>query len=86
MATLNQVINARAAAWLSGCAFLPLSRINRSCWEGSCEEIFRAMEGDDSHEVDVIAGVRVIYRRGYTAPHFVQVGGAFLCPFWGRGR
>lgn len=84
MATLNQIINARHAAQATGAAFFNLVEINRSCWEGSCEEIFRALEGDDSHEVDVIAGVRVVYRRGYTAPHFVQVGHSFLCPFWGR--
>ena len=86
MANLNQIINARAAAWLSGCAFLHLSRINRTCWEGSCAEIFSALEGDDSHAVArTIDGVRVIYRTGYVAPHFVQVGRRFLCPFWSRG-
>ena len=84
MANLNQIINARAAAWLSGCAFLDLSRINRSCWEGSCAEIFSALEGDDSHVVEKVDDVRVVYRRGYTAPHFIQIGHKFLCPFWGR--
>ena len=86
MATLHQIINAREAALLSGCAFLELGRINRTCWEGSCEEIFSALEGDDSHSVYRASdGVRVIYREGYTAPHFVQVGHRFLCPFWSRG-
>ena len=86
MATLDQVINARAATRLSGCAFLELSRINRTCWEGSCAEIFSALEGDDEHVVYRASdGVRVIYREGYTAPHFVQVGHRFLCLFWSRG-
>ena len=86
MATLNQIINARAAAWRSGCAFLHLCRINRSCWEGSCAEIFSALEGDDDHVVYRASdGARVIYREGYIAPHFVQVGHTFLCPFWSRG-
>ena len=86
MSTLNQIINARAAAWTSGCAFLHLSRINRTCWEGSCEEIFSALEGDNEHVVYRASdGVRVIYRTGYVAPHFVQVGHSFLCPFWSRG-
>ena len=86
MATLNQIINAREAALLSGCAFLNLSRINRTCWEGSCEEIFSALEGDDEHIVYRASdGVRVIYRAGFVAPHFVQVGHRFLCPFWSHG-
>ena len=86
MATLNQIINAREAALLSGCAFLELSRINRTCWEGSCEEFFSALEGDDEHIVcRARDGVRVIYREGYIAPHFVQAGNSFLCPFWSRG-
>lgn len=86
MATLNQIINAREAALLSGCAFLNLSRINRTCWEGSCEEIFSALEGDDEHIVYRASdGVRVIYRAGDVAPHFVQAGHKFLCPFWSRG-
>lgn len=84
MATLHQIINARAAAWASGCAFLDLNRINGSCWEGSCAEIFSALEGDDSHVIEKVGDVRVVYRRGYTAPHFIQIGHAFLCPFWGR--
>ena len=86
MATLNQIINARAAAWFSGCAFLHLSRINRTCWEGSCAEIFSALEGDDAHVVYRASdGARVIYRAGAVAPHFVQAGHTFLCPFWSRG-
>ena len=86
MATLDQVINARAATRLSGCAFLELSRINRTCWEGSCAEIFSALEGDDSHSVArTIDGVRVIYRDGAIAPQFVQVGNKFICPYWSRG-
>ena len=86
MSTLNQIINAREAALLSGCAFLNLSRINRSCWEGSCAEIFSALDGDDAHVVYRASdGVRVIYRAGALFPHFVQAGHSFLCPFWSRG-
>lgn len=85
MVTLNQIINAREAAHRSGSAFLDLSRINRSCWNGSCAEIFSALEGDDSHVIEKVDDVRVIYRAGYTAPHFIQTGHVFVCPFWGRG-
>lgn len=55
----------------------------RKSWVGMCEEILVALEGDEDHICEVIDGRRVIWRRGYIHPHFIEVeSSAFCCPYW----
>ena len=55
----------------------------RKAWVGMCEEVLTALEGDEDHICEIIDGRRVIWRRGYTYPHFIEVeSSAFCCPFW----
>lgn len=82
MLTLNQIISARGAAEKSGACFVNLAYYNRRCWHGTCEEVFEALEGDCSHDVETHDGIRIIYRKGDAAPRFVQCGVGFINPFW----
>ena len=75
--SLNEVINLRG----TGLIYEP--SVLRNSWVGSCQEIIDALTGDDSHEVYLNDGRVVIYRKGYTYPHFIQTkNGLFVCQFW----
>lgn len=82
MPTLHQIISARGAVEKSGACFIQLAYYNRKCWFGNCEEVMSAMDDPREHNVEVHDNIRVIYRQGYTAPHFVQCGSGFINPFW----
>ena len=62
MATLNQVINARAAARAFGGRFVSvnLSRINRSCCRDAREGV-----------IIMVGGVRALYHEGASGAHFI---------------
>lgn len=79
--SLNEVINLRGV-YRDACYDLnnQLNTMGYS-WIGTCQEIFDALR-DSSHNVDVIDNRYVIFRNGYTAPHFIQTGNQFVNPFW----
>ena len=79
---IHQIINARQATKKSGSMFMDFNLINKKSWYGVCEEIYKAIEGDENHIVETYNGIRVIYRKGYTAPHFIQIGNKFINPWW----
>lgn len=55
----------------------------RTAWVGMCEEVINALYDSDTHRVERHEGRLHIWREGYAAPHFIEVGGgAFCCPYW----
>ena len=79
--SLNEVINLRGI-YRDSC-YERSNHLNTMgcCWIGTCQEIFDALRGSN-HTVDVIDNRYVIFRDGYTAPHFIQTGNQFINPFW----
>lgn len=55
----------------------------RTAWVGMCKEIVEALYGSTDHIVERHDGRLHIWRKGYIAPHFIEVDdGAFCCPYW----
>lgn len=78
--SLNEVINLRGV-YRDSCYDRSNQLNTMGCsWIGVCQEIFDALR-DSSHNVDVIDNRYVIFRNGYTAPHFIQTGNQFVNPF-----
>lgn len=83
--SLNEAISLRQAVQNATPSY-PLVHI-RTAWVGICKEVVDALYGSSSHIVERHEGRLHIWRKGYTAPHFIEVGGgAFCCPYWSYGR
>ena len=58
------------------------SYIHKNNWSGTCQEIIDSIRGDTEHFVKEYNNELLIYRRGYTYPHFISHNGRFIGVFW----